>query len=123
MPKPYSDDLRRKILERHQQGEETLEDLAYRFSVSLAWAKKISASYTRTGAMERPRPARPGRKSKVTPEIDAFVRQAVKAQPDLTLAELQGKLHQDQQFDFSLGSLWSLLHRLNLRLKKNRSRG
>ena len=122
MPKAYSDDLRRKVLERYQLGEDTLEDLADRFSVSLGWVKKISAALTRTGQMERPRPARVGRKSKATPEVDAFVREAVGAQPDLTLAELQLALYQQKRFQISIVSVWNLLRRLNLRLKKNHSR-
>ena len=103
-------------------GEDTLEELADRFSVSLGWVKKISATFTRTGQMERPLPARVGRKSRVTPEVDAFVREAVRTQPDLTLAELQLALYQQKQFPISIGSVWSLLRRLNLRHKKNHSR-
>jgi transposase len=83
---------RQKVLKRHQAGDETLEDLADRFEVSLGWVKKISAAFTRTGKMERPRPARLGRKSKMTPELDAWIRTAVAGQPDLTLAELQFRL-------------------------------
>jgi len=122
MAKSYSDDLRQKVLKRHQAGEETLEDLADRFEVSLGWVKKISAAFTRTGKMERPRPARLGRKSKMTPELDAWIRTAVAGQPDLTLAELQFRLDQDWQFTISIGSLWNTLRRLNLRLKKNHAR-
>lgn len=53
MGKAYSDDLRRKILERHQEAEDALEELADQFGVSLGWAYKISAAYERTGQMER----------------------------------------------------------------------
>jgi len=35
MARAYSDDLRRKLLEAHQQSEGTLEELAERFRVSL----------------------------------------------------------------------------------------
>ena len=49
MAKAYSDDLRRRVLEAHERGEGTLEELAERFSVSLGWVGKISAAYTRTG--------------------------------------------------------------------------
>ena len=42
MAKPYRDDLRRKFLLAYDQGEETLEELADRFLVSVGWAKKIS---------------------------------------------------------------------------------
>lgn len=123
MAKAYSDDLRKKVLTRHQAGEDTLEELAERFGVSFAWVRKISASFTRTGRMERPRPVRVGRKRKVTGELEAVIRNAIAAQPDLTLAELQLQLDQQEQFSISIGSLWNTLRRLNLRLKKNHSRG
>src|ERR1017187_8271234 len=54
MARAYSDDLRRKLLEAHQAGEGTLSELARRFRVSWAWARKISAAMGRTGGMERP---------------------------------------------------------------------
>ena len=41
MAKPYGDDLRRKFLLAYDGGEETLEELADRFLVSVGWAKKI----------------------------------------------------------------------------------
>src|ERR1035441_10135061 len=44
MAKPYGDDLRRKFLLVYDGGEETLEELADRFLVSVGWAKKISAT-------------------------------------------------------------------------------
>ncbi|MSV36272.1 MAG: hypothetical protein EXQ47_11850, partial [Bryobacterales bacterium] len=50
--------LRRKLLEAHQQGEGSLEQLAVRFRVSVSWAKRISMMLGRTGRMERP-PAGP----------------------------------------------------------------
>lgn len=123
MARAYSDDLRRKLLERHQLGEGTLEELADRFGVSVGWARKISASYTRTGRMERPASGRPGRKCKATPEVEAWIRAAVKNQADMTLAELQVGLYHQQQVEISIGALWNTLRRLNLRLKKNHSRG
>jgi hypothetical protein len=49
MWKPYGDDLRRKLLYAHDQGEGTLEELAGRFLVSVAWAKKISAARSDAG--------------------------------------------------------------------------
>jgi len=119
MAKAYSDDLRRKLLEAHEEGEGTLEDLAERFRVSVAWANKISSHHTRTGQMERPQGGKRGRVSRVTPEIDEFLRKAVKAQPDLTLAELQLRLYQEKQLEISIGWLWGVLRRLGLALKKN----
>lgn len=122
MARPYSDDLRRKLLEAHQDGEGTLEELAEQFRVSAAWARKISACFHRTGKMERPVGKRRGRPSKVTAEVDEFLKAAIAQQSDLTLAELQLRLRQERQLEISIGWLWHTLGRLGLRLKKNASR-
>ena len=53
MAKSYGDDLRRKLLQAHDRGEGSLEQLAVRFSVSAPWAWKISAQRKRSGQMER----------------------------------------------------------------------
>ena len=59
MARPYSDDLRRKILETYAQGEVTLEQLAGRFRVSYGYVKKLRRQQLRHGQMERVRaPAR-----------------------------------------------------------------
>ena len=122
MGKAYSNDLRRKILERHEKGEDTLEELAEQFGVSLGWAYKVSAAFTRTGQMERPAAARAGRKRKATPEIEQFVGEVVRGKPDMTLTELQVQLYREQQLELSIGALWNLLERLNLRYKKKPAR-
>ena len=119
---PYSDDFRQKFLEAHQEGLGTLEELAERFRVSVAWAKKVSATCGKTGKMERPPGRKRGRASKVTAEVEAFLRSVVAAQPDSTLGELQWRLLQERELEISIGTLWHTLERLNLRLKKNGSR-
>jgi len=53
MARPYSDDLRRKLLEAHDLGKGTLAELADQFGVSLSWAWKISSAQKRTGSTER----------------------------------------------------------------------
>src|SRR5262249_27216684 len=47
-------DLRRKFLQAYDEGEDTLEELAEQFRVSLGWAKKISARRSRTGEVDAP---------------------------------------------------------------------
>src|SRR5215469_12472221 len=68
MPRAYSNDLRRKFLLAYDEGEDTLEELAEQFRVSLGWAKKISARRTRTGEVEAP-VWRHGPVSRVTAEV------------------------------------------------------
>jgi transposase len=120
MAKPYGDDLRRKFLWAYDQGEETLEELADRFLVSVGWAKKISAQRNRNGQAERVA-HQPGRKWRAGAEVQRQVMDWVASQPDLTLAQLQAKLHSEAGGSLSLGRIWRLLKKLGLRLKKSHS--
>ena len=121
MAKAYSDDLRRKLIEAHQQGEGSLEVLARRFHVSVGWARKVSATYRRSGSWARPPSGRRGPRSKFTVEIRRQVGEWMAEQPDLTLHELQSRLHEELRLRASIGRLWSLLREMGLRLKKKRS--
>ena len=121
MASPYSDDLRRKLLEAHRRGQGSLPELAQRFAVSLGWAKKISATLRSTGKMERPPGGRRGPASKVTAEVEAELRNWIGKQPDLTLAELQDRLWNQRELEVSVGRLWAALRHLGLRLKKSHS--
>lgn len=116
----YSDDLRRKLLEAHQRGKGSLEELAGWFGVSVGWAKKVSASLKRTGKMERPPGGRRGPVSKITAGIEKDLKVWIGKQSDLTLAELQLRLWEQRQLKVSLSLLWMALKRMNLRLKKSR---
>jgi transposase len=119
MAKPDGDDLRRKFLLAYDQCEDTLEKLADRFLVSVGWAKKISAQRNRTGQAERV-PHHSGRKLRAGTEAQRQVMDWVAAKPDLTLAQLQAKLHGEAAISLSPGRIWHLLKRLGLRLKKSR---
>ncbi len=120
MARGYSDDLRRKYLEAYDRGEGTLGELAVRFGVSVGWDWKISSARKRTGQMERVI-GRRGRRSRVTPESADKIRTWFRAQPDMTLVELQQRLRYEAGLQFSIGRLWQLLRQFGLRLKKSRS--
>lgn len=121
MAKAYSDDLRRKLIEAHQQGEGSLEALAQRFHVSVGWARKVSAAYRRSGSWARPPSGPRGPRSKFTVEIRRQVGEWIAEQPDLTLHELQSRLHEELRLRASIGRLWSLLREMGLGMKKKRS--
>jgi transposase len=108
------------VLQAHDRGEGTLEQLAERFSVSVPWAWKISAQRKRSGQMERVEQRRGGNR-KVTTAVKQQLRGWVQAQPDLTLAELQQKLAKVQHLQVSIGRLWQVLRQMGLRLKKSHS--
>jgi len=119
MAKPYSDDLRRRILQAYANGEGTQAELAQRFRVSAGYVGKIVGQWRRTGKMGRV-PHHPGRKPKFTESIRQQLRSWLRQQPDLTLAELQQKLQQEG-LGVSRPSLWAVLRKMGLRLKKSRS--
>lgn len=120
MAKAYSDDLRRKVLEACLAKEGTIAQIATRFRVSVGYVKKILRQYRRTKKMERI-PHHPGRKPLFTESIRGQIRGWLKAEPDLTLVELQGKLLHAEKLKVSLPSLWAVLKKMGLRLKKSRS--
>ena len=120
MARAYSNDLRRKFLQAYEKGKGTLGELAERFGVSVGWAKKISAAYTRTGQVERP-PWRRGPVSRVTPAVQEWMREQIRRRPDVTLMELQQQLEQSRGVGLSIGRLWRALQQMGLRLKKSHS--
>jgi transposase len=121
MAQAYGDDLRRKLLEAHEQGEGSLAQLAKRFRVSEGWAEKISAVRHRTGKTERPAGSKRGRKSRMTSEAIGYLRSRVQQQPDRTLLELQEDLRNNQNIEIGTTWLWTMLRQMGLRLKKSHS--
>ena len=117
MARPYSDDLRQKLLEAYDRGQGSLAELAEQFCVSLGWAWKISASRKRTGRTERPR-YRPGPKRRIDePALTGLLH----SHPDATLVELQAELETKTGLRVSTQHLWRVVRRLGFRLKKSRS--
>jgi len=120
MARAFDDDLRRKFLAAYERGNASLRVVAERFGVSLGWAKKLVRQRQRNGRAERV-PHTPGPRSRMTPALADSVRGHIAAQPDFTLAELQRRMLAEHGVRFSIGSLWSHVRRLGLRLKKSRS--
>ena len=120
MARPYANDLRRKFLRAYEQGKGTLGELARQFGVSEGWAKKVSSTRTRTGQIDRP-PWRRGPVSRVTVALQAWLREQIHQQPELTLMELQEQLQAVQGVRLSIGRLWLALRQMGLRLNKSHS--
>jgi len=120
MAKPYSDDLRQRILEAYAHGDGTQAQLAQRFRVSVGYVEKIRGQQLLTGNLERVA-HHPGRKPKFTAAIREQLRGWLRQQPDATLAELQEKLAQEKQLPVSVPALWVVLGQMGLALKKSHS--
>src|SRR5262245_40804889 len=109
----YSLDLRTRILADCDKGKGTRE-VATKFSVSESWVRRLQQRRRQSGETA-PRTARP--RTPALAEHYDRLRALVKEQPDLTLAELRGRLG----LAVALSTLWAALRRLGLALKKKSS--
>lgn len=87
--KAYSIDLRQRVVAAYDAGEGTQEQLAARFAVSYSWVRKILRRRRDTGSIE-PKPHGGGHAKAFDAEAGDRLRQAVRDEPDATLAELAG---------------------------------
>lgn len=120
MAKAFSDDLRRRFLLAYERGEGTLEELAERFIVSLAYGKKLRRQFRDTGQMERIEQRR-GTPRKLLGEHREQLRRWLIAVPDLTLEQLREKLEQEQGLSISRAQVARSLKQMGLKLKKSHS--
>src|SRR3974377_2603018 len=108
MPEPYSNDLRRKFVEGDDSGGVSVKEVAKGFGVSESWAKKLSARRSKTGQIEV-RSWQHGPKSRVTAAIQAWMREQMGRQPDLTLQRLQQQLGGGERLALGVGWMWVFL--------------
>ena len=118
MSKPYSQDLRERVLTTVGSGTRVCT-AARLFLVSVSYVSKVVGRQRTTGETTA-RTGRAGRKPKLLPH-DAAIRARVMSCPDATLAELQAWLAGERQVKVSIGCLWNRLKFLKLTLKKSRS--
>jgi transposase len=117
--KPYSLDLRQKILRAYDQRFGSQRALAALFGVSQAFLEKLLHRRRTTGQIAA-RPHAGGRQPRCDTTALAVVRQLVLEQPDATLAELCSQLQQRQGLRVSVATMCRLLQRLDLPRKKSR---
>ena len=118
--KPYSNDLRRRIVETYEGGEHTLAEVADLFSVSLATVKNFLRRKRETGSPDA-LPHAGGRKPALNEKARLFVREALQQDNDLTLDEPRRRLQAKHKKVVSRPTLCRLLQALDLPRKKSRS--
>ena len=109
--KAYSMDLRVRVLADCDGGMAT-KDAAAKYRVSPAWVRRLLQRRRETGETA-PRRQRHGPVPLDVTHGDAL-RQAVKDEPDATMAELRARLG----LDVALSTMWQALDRLGLSFKK-----
>jgi transposase len=114
----YSQDLRERVLRALDRGDRPTE-IARRFEVSRVWVYQVRDRVQTTG--QRSSLAIGGYRQSRLAEWEAVLRSWIAAEPDLTLAELQLRLAQ-QDVPIKIGALWHQLNKWNLTFKKNSAR-
>ena len=115
MAAPYSKDLRSRVLVDCDGGM-AAKDVAVKFRVSRSWVNRLVQRRRETGEVT-PRQQTVFKRSAVAGQ-ENLLRTLVAARPDQTLVELRDALHSTA----SLSSIWRALARLDLTVKKNRTR-
>jgi transposase len=87
MPKPYSIDLREKIVEAYENKEGSMRKLAKRFKVSKNCVAELLKRVKQTGQVA-PKPHGGGRSPAVQAIGKTFLKELIKNQPDLILDEI-----------------------------------
>lgn len=117
--KPYSQDLREKIVRALEAQEETQEEVAVRFSVSPSFVVKLWRRFRETGSAAAL--AHAGGRSRSLQASEAVIRRALDRQPDLTLLELCEEVGASGGASVSTKTMCLELQRLDLPRKKSRS--
>jgi transposase len=116
--KPYSEDLRARVVVAEQDGA-TIPETAEQFGVSISSVVRFRRLHRETGSVS---PAKfGGYKGYALATHEDLVRQLVAEQPDITLAEIKAVLA-TEKVTVGQSSISRFLHHLNLRFKKKSAR-
>jgi len=117
MVKPYSDDLRERVVGFVQSGG-TVRQAAVVFGVGVSSAVKWSQRHRATGSVS-PKPMG-GRRRDAMAEGRPYALARLAEHPSLSLRALQAELA-GRGVKVSYGALWSFVHAEGLSFKKNRA--
>lgn len=117
--RPYSQDLRERVMTAVNAGQQSLSEIAQTFHISASTVDKWCQRQRETGSVAA-RPFAGGRR-RVLQGCGPMIRTAVKKQPDVSLAELCERVRTAHGLQASPSMMCRELQRLKLPLKKSRS--
>jgi transposase len=117
--KPYSQDLRDRLIQALTADDATQHAIATRFCVSLSFVEKWWRRFRRSGS----RAAKPhaGGQPRHLKDHTALLRREIEQQPDATLEELRERIAATQGPRGSTATICRALQRLRLPQQKRRS--
>jgi transposase len=121
MAAPYSEDLRRKIVQACERGTQSQREVAELFNVSLSLVESLLRQYRRSGGELVARRRKCGRHELLDDDCRKQLRQWLQQQPDLTLQELVGRLQVRSGIAVSAPTMSRVLHQMGMRRKKRHS--
>lgn len=116
--RPYSQDLRQRIVEVLEADEQTQPEISERFGVSLSFIEKLWHRWRKTGSCAAL--AHGGGPKRALADYQARIRAEVARQPDVSLTELCQRVAQSGGADVSPSMMWREIKRLKLPRKKSR---
>ena len=119
MGKPYSDDLRERVIAAIEAGH-TREEVSELFNVALSTVGGFIKRKRETGSVSPDKFG--GYKTFALEPHTALVEKLVAEQPDSTLAELQVRLAKEN-VNVSQSAISRFLHHINMTFKKKHTRG
>jgi transposase len=118
--KPYSNDLRRRIVEAYENNEYSQQQMAELFGVSPATVRNLVHRQRETGTTDA-WPHAGGKKPSLNEKARRTVEALIKQQHDATLAEVCQRVERKHKKKISLATMSRWLQRLGLPRKKSRS--
>ena len=119
--RPYSQDLRLRVVQAYESHEGSMRQLAARFRLSLSCVRDLLTRYHTTGDVA-PQPHGGGYPAKLDAAGLEALKTLVHATPDATLQELRTRLATTQQLTVSSATISRALTKLGLPRQKNLSR-
>ena len=119
--KPYSTDLRTRVVQAYEDRAGAMRRLATTFRVSLSFVRRLLKQYRDTGSVA-PKPHGGGYPAKVDARGLAVVQGLVQAAPDATLSELCQRFQEVSAVPISIATMSRVVAKLQLTRKKTVSR-
>ena len=116
--KPYSIDLRQKIIDSYENKEGSIRQLAKRFKVSPDCVRRLLKRFYREGTIEPKRHAG-GKAAKLQSRHLEVLKNLVVEDNDATLVELAQRLETRTSVQVSSSTISRSIKKLNLTRKKN----
>lgn len=115
--KPYSLDLRQKVVDSYENQEGSIRQLAKRFKVSSDFVARLLKRYYQEGTIE-PKPYTGGNKAMLKSEHQDILTNLLEEDNDATLFQLAQRLEAQTQLKASSSTISRALTKLNITRKK-----